>query len=403
MLATMVSLIAIVFLSLGVEQVPEFETILSSFEGLFTIFFEAGIFLSLLPWICMLFISQGAEVNPITIAALRSNLADNKLRLYSIGIFAVSLLGVFVSVQSLFPSCCSIAVSLLCVGLLIDLLRMAYCRFQFRRTPEGLAEWFKDVMLISVKKSDEKWYTISYEIPFTMMGMYMKSGAYGSLRLFCHAIVNTSPLWLRSIAWFKISRLADYDECLLDKYVDAELKLAKRLTWLLQEARDLGSLPGLEEITRLVGRVFITFHNHHESLGNRLLSMLSDVSKRDFGKIELNDVDVEVLSTFANITQLLIERCVNRNLNDADTIHKVLALYENKVTEIFSREKRVRFDYFTQPIIVLDRMLEGSRYISFPGRESVLGSIQRVLLLVSSLVETASHASVNGKKLSSNN
>jgi hypothetical protein len=329
----------------------------------------------------MLYLSQGAETQPIMMAALRSNLADWKAYAYSGGILVVSLAGLFIALQLFFPLTWSFGGVVICVGILLDLLRMAYCRVQFRRTPEGIVEWFSQVTQTSVKRRDEEWHSISFEIPFTMMGVYMKCGAYGSLRLFCNGIADMASLWLGSIARLVLFRVrTEREESLLDGYTHAEMQTAKRIAWLMQKACTLGELPGLEEITRLAGKLFVSFQSQHESLGYMLLSALSNASEGDCGKIRVVDVDVEVVSTFWEVIRSLIKRSIELNISEARAIHEVVVILENKVNLIKDREKILSPTLIMQPFAEINRMLAQVQYLSFPGREDVLLDLERLFV-----------------------
>ena len=380
MIATFISLIIALVLGLGMYVVPGFDTMVVVSKGYFELFFIVCFFLSLLPWIGMLFLCQGVEVQPISVAAQRSNLADRKLYVYSASIVGVSLLGMLVAFQSPFSQIWSFAGAVLCGGLLLDLLRKTYCRLLFRRTPEGLAEWFIEVMMESAKRGDEKWHTISFEIPFGMMMIYMRNGAYGSLRLFCSRIVEMADLWLGSIARVVMFRpQSELGDSLLDRYSRAEALAARRMAWVIQEACGLGSLPGLEEATRLAGKLFITFHGHHESLGILLLVTLSQATQKDTGKIGSWDLDREVIATFSEVVKSLIKRSMDRNIADTASILQVLGILEGTVKEILRREKTMSPVLLMQPFAEIGLMLESDRYRSLPGREEILAGLRRIL------------------------
>ncbi len=380
MFVTFVSLIMAVALVVGMDLVPGVESMMVISKDYFELYFGVCFSLSLLPWMCMLFLSQGAETQPITIAALRSNLDDRKLYVYAVSIVVVSLIGMIIVLQPLYPESWSFVGSVVCAGILVDLFRMSYCRVQFRRTPEGLVEWFIEVMRKSVKNGDEKWHTISLEIPFGLMVFYMKSGAYGSLRLFCHGIVEISDLWLGSIARLIMFQLpGQYEESLLDRYSQAEVSTAKRFSWIIQEACALGSLTAVEEATRLAGKLFITFHNHHESLGYMLLGTLSQASQKDCGRVSRRDLDMEVVSAFSEVIKSLIEQSVRRNAPETTAILNVLAILENTLKEISRRDKTIPNALLLHPLARISQMLEYHRYRSFPGREEVEADLRRIV------------------------
>ena len=380
MLATFVSIVFVISMSVGIQCFPGVEQMLVFAKDHFELLFILTFFLSLAPWIYMLLLSQGAEVQPITMAALRSNIGDWQMYWYSAGIAGFSVVGMMIGEQLYCDDMCAFSASIVCAGIILDLLRMAYVRLQYRRTPEGLAEWFIHVMKQSVQRRDERWHTICLEIPFSLMAVYMKCGAFGSMRLFCHKIVDISDLWLGSIARLLVFKIpSEYEESLLDRYARAEKITSKRIAWTMQEACDIGSVPGLEEITHLAGRLFITFHSHHESLGSILLLTLLQASQRATGKLGPKEVDMEVVSSFCETIALLIERSIERNTSEATSILKVLLCLDTKMKEVLHREKAINPALVIQPLVGVHRMLGHHRYLSFLGREEVLAEIQRML------------------------
>jgi hypothetical protein len=380
MLATIITMILALALSLGMCLVPGFETMLVYSKTYFEFFFGGCFVLSLLPWIAMLFLSQGNDAQPIAIAALRSNLADKKIYAYSVSIEVVSLIGMLVVFQSIFSPIWSFVGAVLCGGILLDLFRKSYWRLQFRRTPEGIVEWFIEVMMESAKRGDEEWHTISFEVPFGLMMVYMRNGAYGSLRLFCSRINALSDLWLGSIARLSMYRTPrTFEESLLDRFSSAEVMTSKRIAWVIQESCSLGSLPGLEEITRLAGKLFISFHSHHESLGSLLLLALSQATQKDSGKIRLWDLDREILSTFSEVIKSLIERSMNRKTLETASILNVLSILENTVRGILRSEKSISPVLLMQPFVETSLRLEHDRYRSLRGRDEILVDLRRIL------------------------
>jgi hypothetical protein len=365
---------------------PQIEDTVVISKDYFQLFFEVGFFLSLLPWICMLFLTQGMEVQPITMAALRSNLADRKMYGYSAGIVIVSLLGMIMVSQSLLSEFWSIAGAVLCGGLLLDLLRMTYCRFQYRRTPEGLAEWFIEVTKKSVKQRDETWHSICFEVPFGMMLVYIKSGTYGSLRLFCHNIVEISNVWLGSIAGIVMSSRVpgEFEVSVLDRYVHAELSTAKHIAWLLQQSCAIGSFTGVEETTRLAGKLFVNFHKYHKSLGSVLLLTLYNASQKEPGKIALFDLDMEVIETLTEVIKSLIDSCIDQNTIETECIVNILTILESKVKDILVRETNVNLAFLKHPFSEIHHMLGYKRYRSFQGRDEILAGLHGILTLLPS-------------------
>jgi len=380
MMATIVSILMSLVLCAGVYMVPDFESAVVFPSNYFAVFFFVTFFLSLFPWLAMLFLSQGAEVVAITIAALRSNVDDVRLYAYAGTIQLFSLLGVFVCFQTLIPVMWSFAGVLIIAGIVLDILRGAYDRVQYRRTPEGLGEWFIEVTRKSVRRRDERWYAISFEIPFAMMLTYMKNGAYGSLRLFCNRIVDISYVWLSSMAGLLMFRVpTEQEDTLLDRYAHAELMTAKRIKWLLQEASALGTIAGFEETTRLAGKLYISFYNCHKSLGSLLLQTVGQSASADHGKMRAIDQNLEILSTFADVVKMLINRSLERNESEETTILKVLTMIDEKIKSISLDEKTENLAFLLRPVIEIRRMLGYSRYRSFPGHELVSESLKRIL------------------------
>ena len=398
MVATVISIVASLALCAGMDMVPNFDLMVVYPGQFFAVFFFVCLLLSLLPWLGMLFLSQSAEVVAITIAALRSNVADKRLYVYAGAIQLVSFLGLFFCFQGLFSLMWTTVGTVLCTGVVLDLLRGAYLRLQYRRTPEGIGEWFIEVTKESVRRRDERWYTIAFEIPFSMMLVYMKGGAYGSMRLFWNRIAEISDLWLSSMARLLMFRVpGEGEDMLLDRYAHAELMTAKRIRWLLQEAAFMGSIAGIEEITRLAARLFISFYNCHKSLGFLLLQTVSRASKEDHGRMKASDLNMEILSSFAEVVKMLIARSLERNISEEATILKVLSMIEDTVKSTSLDEKTNGIAFLMRPIIEIHHMLGYSRYQNFLGHEIVLEETKRILALFSAAEGAAGRAAVPGR------
>lgn len=381
MVATFVSILMSLAMCAGVYIVPDFESTVLFPSSYFGALFFVTFFLSLFPWFGMLFLSQGAEIISITIAALRSNVSDTQMYVYAGFIQLFSSVGIFLCFQSLLPTMWSLAGALICAGITLDLLRGAYNRLQYRRTPEGLGEWFIEVTKASVRHRDERWYAISFEIPFAMMLTYMKNGAYGSLRLFCNRIVDISYVWLSSMAGLIMFRVPnEQEDTLIDRYAHAELMIAKRIKWLLQEASALGTIAGFEETTRLAGKLFISFYNCHKSLGTLLLQTVGQSASADHGKMRAIDQNLEILSTFADVVKMLINRSIDRNESEETTILKILAMIEDKMKTISLDEKTENLAFLLRPVVEIRHMLGYARYRAFPGHELISEALKRILM-----------------------
>jgi hypothetical protein len=401
MLATVISALMSLALCVGVDMVPGFESAVVFPSTYFATFFFVCFFLSLMPWLGMLFLSQGAEVVAITIAGLRSNLSDVTTYVYSGLIQIVSLVGILICFQKVFPEMCSFSGAIICAGIALDLLRRAYYRLQYRRTPEGIGEWFIEVTKASVRRRDERWYAISFEIPFAMMLTYMKNGAYGSLRLFCNRIVDISYIWLSSMAGLLMFRVpTEFEDTLIDRYAHAELMTAKRIKWLLQEASSLGTIAGFEETSRLAGKLFISFYNCHKSLGSLLLQTVLQASSGDHGKMRSIDQNMEILSTMAEVVKMLINRSIDRNESEETMILKVLSMIEEKVKTLSLDEKAENLAFLLRPVVEIRHMLVYRRYRAFPGHELVFEALKRILMEFSTAEGLIGHQTESGHSVS---
>ena len=397
MLATLIGAFTAAVLAVCVRFVPGFEAELMFPQTLFEFFFGISLFSSSLPWLWTLFLSLGAETSPLSASALRSNIDDRKMVFYSAGMVLVSLVGIVVISQPLIPMVWCFALAVVCAGIVLDLLRMAYFRLCYRRSPEGIAEWSIETMQTAIRKRDERHHTISFEMVFSLIVAYMKKGEFGALRLFCQKIVSASDLWLGSIARLSLFRIpADNEETLLDRYMLAEAMTAKRLAWVVKEACDTGSTMALEEVVRFVGKLFMAFHAHHESLGFLLLLTLSQVTQKTEGKIEAWDRNVEVLSAFSEVIKALVDRCVDRGISDKASILKVLSILETRVKETFRREKAINPAFLMQPFAEIGQMLANSRYSNFPDRDAIVADLRRILAQFAALEGVTSRLDVGG-------
>jgi hypothetical protein len=170
------------------------------------------------------------------------------------------------------------------------------------------------------------------------------------------------------------------EESLLERYSQAELMTAKRIAWILQESCEIGSIPGVEEITRLAGKLIVTFHGHNKLLGDRLLHTLAHFSSRSSGKIALQDLDMEVITTISEVMQALIVRFVKQNIVDREFIREILRVYEGRLAEIFRREKNIDMTPFVQPLLKVERMLKTAKYHSFADRDDLLHDCRRLIV-----------------------
>jgi hypothetical protein len=398
MIATLFGICAALALALGMQIAPGFSEELLLPDVVFEFFFAITLLFSSLPWVWTLFLTLGAEANPVSASALNSNMKDRKMYLYAGGTILASFAGLIIVCQPIVPLIWCFGLSLIVVGIILDLLRMAYFRLQYRRSPEGIAEWLIDSMSGAVKKHDERLHTMSFEAVFTLIAAYLKKGEIGSLRLFCQKIMSASDLWLGSIARLSLFRVpSENEETLLDRYSVAEARTAKRLAWLIKESCDIGSPTGLEEIVRLIGRLFLTFHGYHNSLGFLLLVTLSQAGHKAEGKIEPWDRDVEIMSAFSEVVKSLIDKSLERGISDTESINKVLAILETYVKESFRREKSINPAFLMQPFAEVGQMLASSRYNALPGRDEVISALKRILAQFAALETVSSRLEISGQ------
>jgi hypothetical protein len=398
MIATLFGICAALALAVGVWLIPGFESALVLPENLFELFFVVSFVFSSLPWVWTLFLSLGSERYPISSCALQSNMKDKRMYLYSSGTIISSFIGIIILYQPLVPLVWCYSICFILVGVILDLLRMAYFRFQYRRSPDGIGDWLIETMKGAVKSQDERLHTMSFEMVFTLIISYMKNGEIGALRLFCQKIVAASDLWLGSMARLSLFRLpSETEQTLLDRYTLAEAMTAKRLSWVIKEACEIGSSTALEEAVRLTGKLFLTFHGYHPSLGFLLLVTLSQVSQRLDGKIPRWDRDVELMTAFSEVIKSLIDRTLERKVSDTASITKVLAILETHVKESYRREKSVNPAFLMQPFAEIGQMLANPRYNALEDRDEIISTLRRILAQFAALETVTGRLEISGE------
>ena len=249
----------------------------------------------------------------------------------------------------------------------------------------------------SVRRRNERLHTMAFEMVFAVIVAYMHKGQPGELRLFCQKIVAGADLWLGSIARLRMFRLpSESEESLLDRYTVAEAMTAKRLSWLAKEACEIGNPVAFEETVRLIGRLFMAFHNFHPSLGFFLLFSLSQTVQNVDGKIARWDRDLEVSMGLSEVVKSLIERSIDRNISDKESILKVLAILETHVRASFLQEKSMNPAFLMQPFAEIGQMLGESRYETLPDRDEVLAQLRRVLAQFAAIENVSGHLEISG-------
>lgn len=393
-MGTFLGICAAVALLVGLEL----EAPLTLPNTFFEVFFVVSLFFSSLPWVWTLILSLGAETNPISAKALRSNMQDRLMYLYSCGVIIASFAGIIIMSYQPIPVVWCFGISVILAGIILDLLRLAYFRLQYRRSPEGIADWFVERMKVAVRRHDERLHALSFEMVFTLIAGYIKCGELGGLRIFCQKIVAASDLWLGAMAKLSLFRIpSETEETLLDRYSLAEAMTAKRLAWIIKEACEEGSPTALEEIVRFAGKLFLSFHGYHPLLGFVILVTLSQVNQKVDGKIDRWDRDAEINAVFSEIVKSLIDKVLERRIPDTESIAKVLAILETHVKESFRREKMVNPAFLMQPFAEIGQMLAAPRYEALPDREEIIANLRRILAQFAALETVTGRIEIQGE------
>jgi len=378
MLATFFSSIAAAALVAGVLFFPDLVPALSLPTMLFQIFFFFSLFLSILPWGWAIFFSPKSEQTPISGYALRSVLSDRRLYLFSTIILICSLGGILLLSQTLLPAYHTVAISFVLAGCVVDALRWAFFRIQYRRGAPGLAEWILASMQRATRRHKPEQITEYLESVFSLLISYMKNHDIGSLRLFAQKITDAAEIFLRSIAKLNLFKLSSTpQETLLDQYNVAEAMVAKRLTWVLNTALKSDSPTNFEEAVRLYATLSLAFHNQHPSLGHILLLSLSETAHKS-ERIDW-DKETEVTATLSEVIKALIDNSLERKISDYDSIKKVVTLLEMHVKELFREDRRISPALLMQPFAEIGQMLAGDDYTALPDREVLLSDLKRIL------------------------
>ena len=397
MMATFLGLVAALALAVCANSISGFAAGLYVPDTALFFFFVVSLFFSALPWVWTLFLTLGSEDNAIAASALRSNVQDRRMYAFAGAVIVASFVGLFVVSQELLSPIWVLACSGVIIGIILDSLRYAYFRLHYRRSAEGIADWFIETMKRAVRKRDERLHTMTFEMVFAVIIAYMHRGQPGELRLFCQRIVGVADLWLGAIARLRMFRLPSEGEAsLLDRYSIAEAMTAKRLAWLVNESCEAGNPVAFEEAVRLSGRLFMAFHGFHPSLGFLLLVSLSQAVQKLDGKIEHADRDMEVSVGFSEVVKSLIDRSLDRGVSDKDSILKVLAILETHVKASFHQEKSVNPAFLMQPFAEIGQMLGDPRYSSLPDRDEILAQLRRALSQFAAIENVSGRLEITG-------
>jgi len=375
---------------MGKQLYPELPITIHVPSILFQIVFLFSLFLSVLPWIWAIFFTARSEKKPTNAYALSSVLSDKKLYFFSIGITISALVGFVLFSIKLLPPMINFAIGLVLIGFIVDNIRWSFFRMQFRRSAEGLADWLLHRLHLLSRRRDLHALQDVLETIFSLLIGYITINDVSALRVFTHKITTAADTMLRSIARISLFHLTTEPEStLIDRYNLIEAMMAKRLAWVLNTACEKKSPTALEETVRLCGKLFLAFHNQHESLGYLLLLTLAETIQKSDIRAGDWDRDFEVTMTFSEIIKSLIDRSVERRISDHTSIKKILAYLEMYVRQSFHRDRSISPALLMQPFAEIGQLLAGERYRSIPDRDEILSDLRRLLAQFAALESVA--------------
>jgi hypothetical protein len=398
MLATFFGGCAAIALAVLSSTVPGFSQHAVFPQLVFQLIFSVSLFLSMKPWTWTLPFMIGIERNPVANAAVKSMIYDSRMSVFSAAILLTSFLGLILSSQTMISPLLVFAIDAVLAGIIVDLLRAAFFRMQQRRSPEGIADWLLSSMHHAVKKQNETVLIESFETLFTLLVGYMKHGDFGALRVFSLRIVSATDVLLRAISKLPLFRLPQEAEAsLLDRYSVAEALTAKRLIWVVKAACETKNSTALEEIVKLFGKLFLAFHSHHESLGHLLLMTLSQTIQKIESEPGESDRDIEVMMACSEVVKSLIDRSIDRQVSEKESIFQVLSLLETYVKQTFRRDKTINPALLMQPFAEVGNMLADARYLNMPDRDDILSELRRLLSQFSALEMVTTRLDITAK------
>jgi hypothetical protein len=383
MIATAVGFIVGLLVFLSGTYIPEVSREVSFPQSLFQGVFGLSVFLSLSPWVWVFLGCRKGKLCPVTQASASSCFQDQRLAVFSGSIFFLALLGILLCSQSILSLPLTLAVSFLSVGIIIDLLKNSFFRMQERCTPSGIADWLLNKFKAAARKGDEKGVLESFELIFSLLVRYGKEGDVTSLSLFSMRVVGLVEELLRTLSTLPLFKLSKEDT-LLDRYGVAEAMTAKRLAWVMKVTGENGSPTALEETMRSYAKLFMVFHNYHESLGYLLFVSLS----QNLLKIEKpTDVekDAEFMMVCSELVKSLIDRSVDRRISEKNAILRIFKILETHERECFRRDKSISPAFLMQPFAEIGQLLGSERYNALQDREDILSELRRILAQFSAL------------------
>jgi hypothetical protein len=389
MFATFIGIVFAILLNCISFFHPLFETTLMVPQLAFELAFSLSLFLSLKPWIWTLHSLIPSKKSLVSNVQNEAVLHDIGMYLYSSFILVFSFSGLIIVSQPYLSPIPRFAFSFILFGLIIDALRRAYHRFHERRSAAGVGEWIVSVIKRSIFLRNEQALLECYELVFSLFVGYIKSGDVRALKLFSVKLVSAVDTLLAALPKLTLFHSPSQEETLLDRYLVMEAIGAKRIAWAVKVSCEEGDPTALEETMRLAGRLFLSFHNHHESLGHVILSQLSQTMQSLRMKHADWEKDPEVTTTFSEIIKTLIDRSLQKQVSEISSILRILALLEWYMKESFRRDKSINPALLMQPFAEVGELLAATQYNALLNRDEILAELKRILAQFSILETVA--------------
>ena len=391
-MASAVSLLVGALLFIGGIYVPDLFGMIDFPKSLFQGIFGVSLFLSLTPCFWMFLFSRKEMLCPISQASTNSCLCDKKIFILHTSMFSLSLIGLVVSSQNFLPIPLVYALALFATGGIVDLLKCSFQRIQERCSPEGVANWLLSTCRAATRKGDEKAIMESFELVFSLLVTYAKREDINSMRCFSMRAVGIIEELLRAVSTMS-SFSVTKEDTLLDRYSIAEAITSKRLAWLMKVTGESDNPTALEEVMRLYGKLFMVFHNYHDSLGNLLFISLSQ-NLLKVTQPEGLEKDAEYMSVCSEVVKSLIDRSIEKRVSEKDAILRILAVLETHVKECFRKDRSISPAFLMQPFAEVGQLLGSALYTSLLNREDILTELRRTLAQFAALESVSTRLDV---------
>lgn len=389
MFATLFSCLAAAALLLLSSFLPIFAQTLYTPYALLQFYFGISMLAAIAPWGWTVVLMVGKQR-----AALQAALHDAKAHRMAGLTFAIAVIGLVISSQRLLGDLLTFAICLVFAGMIIDSLHTTILRLQACHSAEGLAGWLISRMDRAARKHDNQTLLKSFDMLFSQPLSYIKAGDVSALKLALTQIESSLDVIIRSLSMLSMPKRLEENGHVLDRYATTEALIAKRLSWCVRAACEAKIPAALEDIVRLYGRTFLTFHNRHDSLGQVTLFSLSQSMQRSGTPEEQVERDLEVSAAFSEIVKTIIDRTVERGIADSSTIFKLLKTLDTYLKESFRINKSINPALLMQPFAEIGNMLAAPKYASLPDRTNILSELKRLLTQFSVLETVASRLDI---------